>query len=212
MFTGIVEEVGTVKAASSEFLLISARKVLEELKPGDSISVSGACLTVTYLEGEAFQVELMPETLRRTNLGELRPGDQVNLERALRFGARIGGHFVQGHVDGVGRILSRAAERGAELLKISAPRELLRYLVEKGFVAVEGVSLTIVQKGGSYFVVSLVRYTLENTNLGSKRPGDRVNLEVDILAKYLEQLQQEGAGSQSSGLSPEFLAEHGFLQ
>ncbi len=205
MFTGIVEEVGTVKSASADSLLILARKVTEELKPGDSISVSGACLTVTRLEREAFWVELMPETLRRTNLGGLRPGDRVNLERALRAGDRLGGHFVQGHVDGVGKILSRSSEAGARLLRISAPRELRRYLVEKGFVAVEGVSLTVVQREGTSFVVSLVRYTLENTNLGLKRPGDLVNLEVDILAKYLEQLQQK-----PPELSPEFLAEHGF--
>jgi len=205
MFTGIVEEVGTIKLASTDSLVISAMKVLEHLKPGDSISVSGACLTVTRLEREAFQVELMPETIRRTNLGRLRPGDKVNLERALRVGDRLGGHFVQGHVDGVGKLLSRSSDAGAHLWRISAPRELLHYVVEKGFIAVEGVSLTIVQREETSFMVSLVRYTLENTNLGLKRPGDLVNLEVDILAKYLERLQQKPLG-----LSPEFLAEHGF--
>lgn len=206
MFTGIVEEVGTVKQASAKSLLISARKVLEELKPGDSISVNGACLTVTRLEKGAFQAELMPETLRRTNLGKLRLGDKVNLERALRLGDRLGGHFVQGHVDGVGKILSRSAEPGAHLLRISVPEELQRYLVEKGFVAVEGVSLTVVRRDDTSFWVSLVRYTEENTNLGLKRPGDLVNLEVDILAKYLEQLQ-----GNSLRLSADFLAEHGFI-
>lgn len=206
MFTGIVEEVGTIKLASTDSLVISAMKVLEHLKPGDSISVSGACLTVTRLEREAFRVELMPETLRRTNLGRLRPGDKVNLERALRVGDRLGGHFVQGHVDGVGKVLRCSSEAGARLLRISAPGKLLHYVVEKGFIAVEGVSLTVVQRDETSFLVSLVRHTLENTNLGLKRPGDLVNLEVDILAKYLEQLQQK-----PPEVSPEFLAEHGFM-
>lgn len=205
MFTGIIEEVGTIESFSSKGLLLSASKVLEGTKPGDSLAVSGACLTVTQIEERAFWTELMPETIRRTNLGKLRPGDKVNLERALKAGGRIGGHFVQGHVDGVGKVVSRWAEERALILQISAPPESMRYVVEKGFIAIEGVSLTVVRREELSFTVSLVSYTLENTNLGLKRSGDWVNLEVDILAKYVEQLQR------NSGITPEFLAEHGFL-
>lgn len=207
MFTGIVEEVGTVKSAPPGKLIISAKKVLEDMRPGDSIAINGACLTVVELWGDSFSVDVMPETLRRTNLGALRPGDRVNLERPLAVGARMGGHFVQGHVDGTGRVLSATGENGALLLRFEAPQEIMRYVVEKGFIAVDGVSLTVVQCDSRSFKVSLVSYTIENTNLGGKKPGDAVNIEVDIIAKYVERL---GAGA-SSAITEEFLAEHGFL-
>lgn len=207
MFTGIVEEIGTVKSAQPGQFIISAKKVLEETKLGDSIAVNGACLTVTTLDPGSFSVDIMLETLRRTNLGSLRPGSQVNLERALAVGDRLGGHFVQGHVDGTGKLLSLAPENEAILVKYSAPPELMRYIVEKGFIAIDGVSLTVISRDTTSVTISLVAYTQQNTTLARKLPGDVVNLEVDILAKYLEQLGNRG----SAGITREFLAEHGFL-
>ncbi|MBA7600574.1 Riboflavin synthase [subsurface metagenome] len=207
MFTGIVEEVGTVKAAQPGKLAISAKKVIENTKKGDSIAVNGACLTITELGDGYFSVDVMPETLRRTNLGMLRPGDGVNLECPLTVGGRMGGHFVQGHVDGTGRVLSATREGEAVLLRFDATQEMMRYIVRKGFIAVDGVSLTVVEHDNTSFQVSLVAYTLENTNLGGKRVGDFVNIEVDIIAKYVERLKVE----KGSAITEEFLAEHGFL-
>ena len=206
MFTGIVEEVGKVRAARPGQLTVTAQKVLEDTKLGDSIAVNGVCLTVTEVSPDSFSVDVMPETLRRTNLGALRPGHRVNLERPLAVGDRMGGHFVQGHVDGMGKVLSAMPENKALVVRYEAPPEIMRYVVEKGFIAVDGVSLTVVECNATSFKVSLVAYTLENTNLGQRRPGDVVNLEVDIIAKYVERLR--GAGS---GITLEFLAEHGFL-
>ena len=206
MFTGIVEEIGSVRATRPGQLTITAQKVLEDTGPGDSMSVNGVCLTVTEIAPDYFSVDVMPETLQRTNLGALRPGDGVNLERPLAVGGRFGGHFVQGHVDGVGRVHSVTPQGEALLLKFEARLEIMRYVVEKGFIAVDGVSLTVVQCNSTSFGVSLVRYTLENTTLGVRRPGDTVNLEVDIIAKYVERLREGG-----TGITKEFLAEHGFL-
>ena len=206
MFTGIVEEIGSVRAARPGQLTITAQKVLDDTRPGDSIAVNGVCLTVTELAPDYFSVDVMPETLQRTNLGALRSGDGVNLERPLAVGGRFGGHFVQGHVDGVGRVRSATPQGGALILKFEARPEIMRYVVEKGFIAVDGVSLTVVQCNSTSFGVSLVRYTLENTTLGVRRPGDTVNLEVDIIAKYVERLREGG-----TGITKEFLAEHGFL-
>ena len=206
MFTGIVEEVGRIKSASAGKMQISAQKVLEGVQLGDSIAVNGICLTVITLADETFSVEVMPETLRRTNLGTLRVGDVVNLERALEVGGRMGGHFVQGHVDGTGKIISFRPEGEAIIMKVSAPPEIMRYVVEKGFIAIEGISLTIVICDATSFSVSLVTYTRQNTSLNAKQPGDLVNLEVDILAKYVEKF----IGGSQSGMSMEFLAEHGF--
>ncbi|MBT9163816.1 MAG: Riboflavin synthase [Chloroflexi bacterium] len=149
----------------------------------------------------------MPETLRRTNLGNLRPGEAVNLERALAVGSRLGGHLVQGHVDGTGRVLSLTPEGEAVIMRVSVPSEIMHYLVEKGFIAVDGVSLTIIKQDATSFSVSLVTYTRRNTTLGGKRPGDTVNLEIDIIAKYVERLASRGR----STITPEFLAEHGFM-
>ena len=205
MFTGIVEEVGTVRAARPGRLTIAAQKVLEDTKPGDSIAVNGACLTVVELWGDSFSVDVMPETLRRTNLGALRPGDEVNLERPMAVGGRMGGHFVQGHVDGVGKVISATQEEEALLVRYEAPQDIMRYVVEKGFITVDGVSLTVVQYDATSFKVSLVTYTIENTILGQRTPGDVVNLEVDIIAKYVERLREGG-----SRVTMEFLAEHGF--
>ena len=207
MFTGIVEEVGKLMQYSGGSLTISARKVLEGTKPGDSICVNGTCLTVTSLSSDSFAIEIMPETLRRTNLGQLRPGDPINLERALTLSTRMGGHLVQGHVDGVGKLLSLTPESTAILARFSTPGELGRYIVEKGFISVDGVSLTIAACDATSFTVSLVGYTQHNTNLGAKNIGSMVNLEMDILAKYVEKLLQPT----STGITQDFLAEHGFV-
>ena len=209
VFTGIVEEIGTVVAASSTSLTIAARTVLDDLRLGDSIAVDGTCLTVTRREAGRFAVGLQPETLRRTTLGQARPGRRVNLERALPVGGRLGGHFVQGHVDGTGRLASVRPEDGALLVRFSVPREISRYVVAKGFIAVDGISLTVVDAEPDGFTVSLVTYTQEHVALLDKRPGDLVNLEVDILAKYVERFV--GERGQQVGLTKEFLAEHGFV-
>jgi len=217
MFTGIVEEIGVVRAIRPGQLAISARAVLQGTRPGDSICVNGACLTVTALDGGSFSVDVMPETLRRTNLGGLRAGDRVNLERPLAAGGRLGGHFVQGHVDATGRVLSLTPEEGAVLARFEAPPAVMRYIVDKGFIAVDGVSLTVVEHDATYFAVSLVAYTREHTTLGSRGVGDLVNLEVDTIAKYVERLHP-GRGmpgeapepAAKPGITTEFLAEHGF--
>jgi len=207
MFTGIVEEIGTVKEASRDRLAFEAHKVLEGTKVGDSIAVNGVCLTAVSLENRSFSVNVMPETLRCTNLARLHYSDQVNLERALILGGRLGGHLVLGHVDDTGEVIDVNIEEAAHLMRISAPVKLMPYIVDKGFVAVEGVSLTIVELNDFSFVVSLVAYTMENTTLGRKRPGDVVNLEADIIAKYVENLKER----RRRGLNLEFLREYGFI-
>ena len=188
MFTGIVEETGSVDRLEPHRLTVKAEKVLEDLKLGDSIAINGACLTVVDLGPRAFSVDLSPETLRRTSLGSLAAGGVVNLERALAVGDRMGGHIVQGHVDGTGRITSRRPEEDCVFLRVRAPKWLMRYIVEKGFVAVDGISLTVVKRSASSFLLSVIPYTLQYTNLRVKVVGDRVNLEADIVAKYVESL------------------------
>jgi len=205
LFTGIVEEVGTVKSIGSGKLTVSASAVLEGTRLGDSMAVNGACLTVSVKDATSFSVDVMPETLKRTNLGQLHPGSSVNLERALMVGGRVGGHLVQGHVDATGTVASLVSEGKAVIAKFAASLEVLRYVVDKGFIAVDGVSLTVVGYDKSSFSVSLVGYTLKNTVLGSRKVGDQVNLEVDIIAKYVEKLR-EGRG----GVTLDFLSEHGF--
>ena len=207
MFTGIVEEVGIVKETSRERLAFESHKVLEGTKVGDSIAVNGVCLTVVSLENRGFSVNVMPETLRCTNLGSLHYNDQVNLERALILGGRLGGHLVLGHVDDTGEVMDVTGEETAHIMRISAPAKLMPYIVDKGFVAVDGVSLTVVDLDDFSFVVSLVAYTMEHTTLGRKRPGDVVNLEADIIAKYVENLKERKRQS----LNFEFLKEYGFV-
>jgi riboflavin synthase len=208
MFTGIVEEIGIVKEASRDRLTFEACKVLEGTRVGDSIAVNGVCLTVVSLENRGFSVNVMPETLRCTNLGGLHYNDQVNLERALVLGGRLGGHLILGHVDDTGEVMDVISEETAHIMKILTPAKLMPYMVNKGFIAVDGVSLTIVDFDDFSFVVSLVAYTMENTTLGRKRPGDIVNLEADIIAKYVESLKERKRQS----LSLEFLSEYGFAE
>jgi riboflavin synthase len=206
MFTGIIEEVGKVKSASGSELTIAASEVMAGMEAGASMAVNGVCLTVAHFEQDSFSVKVMPETSRRTNLGRLKAGDGVNLERALPLGGRLGGHLVQGHVDATGRITYIRGEGEAILIRFDAPPEIMEYLVEKGFIAVDGVSLTIVSRDSGSFQVSVVDYTLKHTNLGSRRVGDTVNLEVDIIAKYVKQFSQG-----NRGITLEFLEEQGFL-
>ena len=188
MFTGIVEEVGRAGGAPNGELFIQAATVLQGTKLGDSIAVNGACLTATRLETDGFAVDLAPETLRRTNLGALTDGSAVNLERSLAFGGRVGGHLVQGHVDGVAAIESITPEGNASMVRFRLPGELARYVTEKGFIAIDGISLTVVEAGDDWFSITLIPFTAEHTNLGAKVVDDLVNIEVDILAKYVERL------------------------
>jgi len=192
VFTGIVEEVGQIMGADPasplRSLTIAANVVLEDAHLGDSIAVNGACLTITDFDSGSFSVGVVPETVRRTNLGSLTPGDGVNLERPLLPTSRLGGHFVQGHVDGTGRVASVAPERTAVNVRIEADPSILRYVVEKGFIAIDGASLTVTAVDAGGFGVSLIPYTQMNTASGLRNPGAIVNLEVDILAKYLEKL------------------------
>ncbi len=188
MFTGIVEEVGTVAALEDYGLTIRAGQVIEQLKMGDSMAVNGTCLTVVEFDRRQFKVDLAPETLRRTALGQLESGNGVNLERPLAVSDRLGGHIVQGHVDASGRIMSIRPEGDCVIFRVRSPKRFMPYIVEKGFIAVDGISLTVVSKGATSFTLSVIPYTLQNTNLREKSAGHRVNLEVDILAKYVESL------------------------
>jgi len=208
MFTGIIEEIGTIKGATKSSLLIEGHKVLADLELGASIAVNGACLTVIKIEQKSFAVEIMPETRRLTNLGNIRIGDKVNLERALSAQGRLGGHFVQGHVDGIGKLISSLPQEEAVIANISAPFEVIRYLVKKCFIAVNGVSLTVIECGQSSFSVSLVSYSRENTNLGTLKSGERVNLEVDIIAKYIEKFYT----SKNQGDLTSLLYEYDYLK
>ncbi|HLB29065.1 MAG TPA: riboflavin synthase [Dehalococcoidia bacterium] len=187
MFTGIIEEVGVVEEASPGLLVISARQTLEGLRTGDSIAVNGVCLTAIEIGPQSFAVGLMPETIRRTSLGPLKPGDRVNLERSLAADGRFGGHIVQGHVEATGTVATLTPDGDAVIVRYLAPPEIMRYVVRKGFIAVDGASLTVVDRAEDSFTVSLVGYTQENTNLTSRQPGDTVNLETDVVARYVEQ-------------------------
>ena len=191
MFTGIVEEIGTINNLVNSVLTIQAEKVLTDIKLGDSIAVNGTCLTVVNFTESKFSVDLAPETLRRTTFGDLNPGDTVNLERALSANDRFGGHMVQGHVDATGRVISIRDEGDSSIFRISNPKRLKPYLVEKGFIAIDGISLTIVKALASSFTLSVIPYTRINTNLRDQQIGGKVNLEVDILAKYVENLMAQ---------------------
>ena len=207
MFTGIIEEVGKVTSAQPGNLVIAASHVLQGIELGGSIAINGACLTITSFDTDSFSVDIMPETLERTNLGLLSVGDEVNLERPLALGGRLGGHLVQGHIDATGKVVSVRWDSEAILIRFEAPSEVMRYVVEKGFIAVDGVSLTVITKDASSFQVSIVDFTRKHTTLGSMQVGDLLNLEVDIIAKYVEQMSQ----TRSTGITADFLQEHGFI-
>lgn len=207
MFTGLIEEIGVVRRVTGgpiPRLTIEARAVLEGTRPGDSLAVNGVCLTVVALDERSFQVEVMPETLRRSNLGRLQPGHPVNLERALLSSGRLGGHLVQGHVDGLGRLVEKHPEGQALWVTVAAPPEVMRYLVPRAFIAVDGASLTVARVEEGRFAVSLVPYTQAHITLPRQPVGYAVNLEVDIVAKYVERLlagREEGGRVDWEGLA-----------
>jgi len=193
MFTGIVEEAGTVKEAERGRLVIACKKIPRGTHLGDSIAINGVDLTVAHMEEDCFTSNVMPETYRRSNLGQLKPGDLVNLERALTLSDRLGGHVVRGVVEATGTLLSLTPEEDAIIARYSAPPEIMRYVIVKGPIAVDGVSLTVIDRNESSFAVSLVLYTQDVTNLTRKKPGDTVNLESDIIARYVDQLLKEAS-------------------
>lgn len=207
MFTGIIEEVGSIVSVTADKLTVGAKETLKNLQIGGSIAVNGICLTVTSFDEKSFSVELMPETLKRTNLGLLHPGDRVNLERPLKLNGEIGGHLVQGHIDDTGRVVQVTKEGEAILMRFSSEPEVMRYIVNKGFIAVDGTSLTVTTKDANTFGVSIVGFTREHTILADKKPGDIVNLEVDVIGKYVAEL----AKAPNAGITADFLKEHGFM-
>ncbi|HBC94739.1 MAG TPA: riboflavin synthase [Pelotomaculum sp.] len=216
MFTGIIEEIGALRSikrgTDSAQLVIEAEKVLKDSQVGDSIAVNGVCLTAVHFDNRQFTADVMAETLSKTNLGLLHSGDKVNLERALRLGDRLGGHLVSGHIDGVGTITRQERHDIATLVTVRAPKEIMRYMIKKGSVAIDGTSLTVVDLETEHFRVSLIPHTAHATIFGLKRVGDTVNLEADIIGKYVEKLvsPKEEAGRES-GVNMSFLTEHGFL-
>ena len=215
MFTGIVEEIGVIRSvrrgAHSSVLSIGAAQVLSDLKIGDSVAVNGVCLTATGKDSGGFTADVMHETLNRSSLGALAPGSRVNLERAMAADGRFGGHIVSGHIDGTGRITALRQDDNAVWYTVVAGPELLRYIVEKGSITIDGISLTVAAVTEADFSVSIIPHTASVTILGDKRPGDVVNLETDIIGKYVEKLlRPREEPSRSGGISLEFLASNGF--
>lgn len=212
MFTGIIEEMGSVhrveKSGESFALTLAAALVLEGTRLGDSIAVNGVCLTVTHLTAGLFSVGVAPETLSRTNLGGLKVGDRVNLERAVTPQTRLGGHYVQGHIDATGTLAEFRTEKDSLWVTIQAPPEVMKYVVPKGFIALDGVSLTVVEVRPNWFSVMLVSYTQAHISLPSRKPGYPINIEVDILGKYVERLLQPQLSC--GGITADLLKEHGF--
>lgn len=212
MFTGIIEEIGTVRriehGAKDARLTIQAKTVLEDTRIGDSIATNGVCLTVVSMTDDSFSADVMAESLRRSSLGTLQGGSLVNLERAMAANGRFGGHIVSGHIDGTGTIASQKREDNAVWVKIKTPAPLLRYIVEKGSIAIDGVSLTVAAVTDTDFSVSIIPHTGAQTILLGKKPGDPVNLECDVIGKYVEKLT---APHKTDGISTNFLAENGFL-
>ena len=194
MFTGIIEELGKVAAIEQQpdaiRLTIACGKVLSDLKRGDSISCSGTCLTAIDIDGISFTADVMLETLKRSSLSEVKVGDVINLERAMQHETRFGGHIVQGHVDGVGEVISREKSDNWDWVRIRIPADLMKYVVMKGSITIDGISLTVNELGDDHIAVSLIPETLEVTTLGYKQPGDKVNVEADVLAKHIERLLQ----------------------
>ena len=218
MFTGIVEETGSIasieRGTSSAKLYIKGDKIFSDLALGDSVAVNGVCLTAASIEGNVFAADVMPETLRRSNLGTLTVGSEVNLERAMSANGRFGGHIVSGHIDGTGTITNMKREDNAVWVTIHAADSILKFIIEKGSIAIDGISLTVAGLGDGFFKVSIIPHTGEETILLRKHRGDVVNLENDVIGKYVERLLSFGQGSGSSGsgsVSMELLAENGFI-
>ncbi|SCG84340.1 riboflavin synthase alpha chain [Proteiniborus sp. DW1] len=215
MFTGLVEEIGivesVVKSTKSSRITIKARKVLKGIKLGDSICTNGVCLTVTSFDSNRFSVDVMAETIRRSNLGHFLPGDEVNLERALRLGDSLGGHIVSGHIDGMGTIENFQQEDNAVWITVATSPEILKYIVPKGSIAIDGVSLTVAYVDDFAFKVSIIPHTKDMTTLLSKKIGDKVNLECDMIGKYIEKLiEAKEQVVVNKGIDLKFLTEHGF--
>lgn len=218
MFTGLVEEIGTVKSiqhgARSIRMSIGAKKIMDDVKMGDSISTNGICLTVTSFDSHGFTVDVMPETMRRSNLGSQKVGSRVNLERALRVGDRLGGHMVGGHIDGTGKVVALEREDNAIWVSIEVSESVLRYVIEKGSIAIDGISLTVASVDERMFKVSIIPLTQQETTLTSKRVGDIVNLECDMTAKYIEKFmlhREEEKKDQHNPLTMDFLKDNGFV-
>lgn len=213
MFTGIIEELGTVgqmdRRPDSIKLTIQARKVLEGTQLGDSIAVNGVCLTVTSMTDSSFTADVMHETMRRSSLSDIKSGSKVNLERAMQVGGRLGGHIVSGHIDGVGHIARIAADGIARVITISIPKDMEPFIVEKGSIAIDGISLTVVSVGNSQFSVSIIPHTMANTTLIDKHPGAVVNLETDVIGKYVHSFTTAHTDKRS-GITMETLLENGF--
>lgn len=210
MFTGLIQEMGTVRSLGRGTvgkLVVASERTPGEVVVGDSVAVNGACLTVTAVSGGEVSFDAVPETFSRTSLGELRSGDKVNLETSLRAGQPIGGHFVQGHVDGVGTIESSRSLGESQVVRVSAPSEVLKYVVEKGSIAIDGISLTVASCDKSGFAIAVIPHTLDATTLHAKRAGDKVNLEADILGKYVEKL----LGRADSSVTEDTLRDAGFM-
>jgi len=214
MFTGIVEDRGKVlkmeHRGEMRRLTLEVPFDLTEVQPGDSININGVCLTVVDKKGRAFSVDLSPETLQRATFTRVKEGDKVNLERALRFSDRLGGHIVTGHIDGIGVVTERRMEGDFLHLRIRIPQALTRYVVQKGSIAIDGISLTVNDCQRDWIQLTLIPYTLEKTTLVDKQVGDEVNVETDILGKYVERILDRGRGT-SRGIDLSFLKEHGFL-
>ena len=216
MFTGIIEEVGVIKSirmgAQSAVITIEAEKVLEDIHLGDSIALNGVCLTVTSFDSHSYSVDIMHESLKRTNLGSMKSGSRVNLERAMAADGRFGGHIVAGHVDGTGKITSMEKDDNAVWIYIQAEPSVLKYIVEKGSITIDGISLTVAKVDEKSFAVSVIPHTGTHTTLLEKKPGDTVNLENDMIGKYVEKLlnYQEKENKPSSRITMEFLRENGF--
>ncbi|GBG12083.1 riboflavin synthase [Paenibacillus agaridevorans] len=221
MFTGLVEEVGRMKnvyrQGEAMMLTIGASIVTQGAALGDSISVNGVCLTVTSYDRASFTADVMPETYRKSTLHLLKPGDPINLERAMAVGSRFGGHIVQGHIDGTGKVTSRTVDANAVVFRIEAKSgDLMRYIIPKGSITIDGISLTVVEADGDGFSVSIIPHTLAETALAHRQPGDNVNLETDIIGKYVDHLlhyrnAEKSAAAPSSRISTEYLSRHGFI-
>lgn len=215
MFTGIIEEVGVVesvkKGASSAVITIRADKVLSDLKTGDSVAVNGVCLTAVNITGRGYSADVMHETLRRTNLGSLKGGSRVNLERAMAADGRFGGHIVAGHIDGTGRITSMTKDDNAVWITVDTDASILKYIIDKGSITIDGISLTVAEVTSESFSVSVIPHTADSTTLLEKKPGDTVNLENDMIGKYVEKLLSFTKDEEpESRITLEFLAENGF--
>ena len=190
MFSGIIEEVGRVRSYDQQTLVIEASAVLDDLRVSESIMIAGACLTVIQRDDTTFTANTVPETVRRTSFGTLKAGDGVNLERSLKYGDRVGGHMVQGHVDGVGTVARVEPEGDSLRIWFDAPANIMRYVVEKGFIAVDGASLTVVDRDETRFSIAVIPFTRDHTTVGGREPGDPVNLEADVVSKYIERLAE----------------------